>query len=153
MVLDPWSSNCFAPREFLEGGGPEDVKLRAPEPHPQSSAPWVWRGLWDVPYDVGFLGGSDSKECACGAGRPEFDPWVGTIFWRSEGLPTPLFLPGESHGQRSLAGYSPWGHKQSHRLSAFHTLLTLAHGVQPQLQTAMGPQVISSSIQQGLPNK
>ena len=30
-------------------------------------------------------------------------------------LPTPVFLPGESHGQRSLAGYSPWGHKESHR--------------------------------------
>ena len=28
------------------------------------------------------------------------------------GLPTPIFLPGESHGQRSLAGYSPWGHKE-----------------------------------------
>ena len=33
------------------------------------------------------------------------------IFWRRE--PTPVFLPGESHGQRSLAGYSPWGHKES----------------------------------------
>ena len=30
-----------------------------------------------------------------------------------EQLPTPVFLPGESHGQRSLAGYSPWGHKES----------------------------------------
>ena len=33
--------------------------------------------------------------------------------WRREWLPTPVFLPGESHGQRSLAGYSPWGHKES----------------------------------------
>ena len=33
--------------------------------------------------------------------------------WRMEWLPTPVFLPGESHGQRSLAGYSPWGHKES----------------------------------------
>ena len=33
--------------------------------------------------------------------------------WRKKGLPTPVFLPGESHGQRSLAGYSPWGHTES----------------------------------------
>jgi len=33
--------------------------------------------------------------------------WVGKILWRRERLPTPVFLPGESHGQRSLVGYSP----------------------------------------------
>ena len=41
--------------------------------------------------------------------RPRFDPWVGKIPWRRKWQPTPGFLPGESHGQRSLAGYSPWG--------------------------------------------
>ena len=45
--------------------------------------------------------------------RPGFDPWVGKTAWRREWLPSPVFLPGESHGQRSLAGYSPWGHKES----------------------------------------
>ena len=35
------------------------------------------------------------------------------IPWRREWLPTPVFLPGESHGQRSLVGYSPWGLKES----------------------------------------
>jgi len=55
-----------------------------------------------------FPGGSDSKESACNAERPRFDPWVRKISWRSEWLPTPVFLPGEFHGQRSLAGYSPW---------------------------------------------
>ena len=35
------------------------------------------------------------------------------IPWRREWLPSPVLLPGESHGQRSLAGYSPWGHKES----------------------------------------
>ena len=34
-----------------------------------------------------------------------FDPWVGKIPWRRQWQPTPVFLPGESHGQRSLAGY------------------------------------------------
>ena len=42
-----------------------------------------------------------------------FDPWVGKIPWRRAWQPTPVFLPGESHRQRSLAGYSPWGHKES----------------------------------------
>ena len=40
------------------------------------------------------------------------DPWVGMISQRRELLPTPVFLPGEFHGQRSLAGYIPWGHKE-----------------------------------------
>ena len=43
----------------------------------------------------------------------KFDPWVGKISWRREWLPTPEFLPGEFRGQRSLEGYSPWGHKES----------------------------------------
>ena len=35
------------------------------------------------------------------------------FFWRRKWQPTPVFLPGKSHGQRSLAGYSPWGRKES----------------------------------------
>ena len=45
--------------------------------------------------------------------RPGFDPWVGKMTWRREWQPTPEFLPGEFHGQRSLAGYSPWRCKES----------------------------------------
>ena len=45
--------------------------------------------------------------------RPQFDSWVRKISWRKKWQPTPVFLPGESHGQRSLVGYSPWGHKES----------------------------------------
>ena len=44
-------------------------------------------------------------------GRPGFDPWVGKIPWRKAWQLTPVFLPGEPQGQRSLSGYSPWGHK------------------------------------------
>ena len=68
---------------------------------------------------VGFPGGSDSKESACNAGDPGFDPWVGR--WQ----PTPVFLPGESCGQRSLEGYSPWGLKGSdttEQLTHLHSL-------------------------------
>ena len=60
----------------------------------------------------GFSGDSDGKESACSAGDG-FEPWVRKIPWRREWLPTPVFLPGKSHGQRSLVGYSPWGHKES----------------------------------------
>ena len=45
--------------------------------------------------------------------RPGFDHRVGRIPWKSEWQPTPVFLPGESHGLRSLEGYSPWSHKES----------------------------------------
>ena len=44
--------------------------------------------------------------------RPGFNPWVRKIPWRREGQPAPIFLPGKSHGQRRLVGYSPWGHKK-----------------------------------------
>ena len=46
--------------------------------------------------------------------RPRFDPRVEKIPWRRKWLPTPVFLPGEFHGQRSLAGYSPWGCRVGH---------------------------------------
>ena len=71
----------------------------------------------------GFPGGSVSKESTCSSGdclqctRPGFDPWVGKISWRIKWQPTPVFLPGKSHGQRSLAGDSPWGHKSWTQLS------------------------------------
>ena len=42
-----------------------------------------------------------------------FNPSIGKIRWRREGLPAPVFLTGESHGQRSLAGYSPRSRKKS----------------------------------------
>ena len=44
--------------------------------------------------------------------RAKFNPWVGKIPWRREWLPTPVSLLGESYGQRSLVGCSPWGHKE-----------------------------------------
>ena len=63
------------------------------------------------------LGNSSGKEPTCQCRRRkrcEFDPWVGKILWRRARHPTPVFLPGESHGQRSLAGYSPWDCKESY---------------------------------------
>ena len=45
--------------------------------------------------------------------RSGFNPWVRKILWRREWLPTPVFLPGEFQGQKSLVGYSPWDCKES----------------------------------------
>ena len=58
-----------------------------------------------------FPGSSDGKGICLQCGRPGFDIWVGKIPWRRKWQPTPVFLSGESHGQMSLAGYSPWGCK------------------------------------------
>ena len=52
---------------------------------------------------------SVGKKSACSAGDPGSIP---ELAWRREWQPTPVFLPGEFHGQRSLAVYSPWGHKE-----------------------------------------
>ena len=48
-------------------------------------------------------------------GRHRFEFWVRKICWRREWLPIPVFFPGESHGQRTLEGYNPQGHKESDR--------------------------------------
>ena len=57
-------------------------------------------------------GGSEGKESACNVGDPCLIPGSGR-FPGEEWLPTAVFLPGESHGQRSLVGYNPWGCKES----------------------------------------
>ena len=65
---------------------------------------------------MGFPGGASGKEPACQCRRFKrhgFDPWVGKIPWRRAWQFTPVFLPGESHGQKSLVGYSPEGHTVS----------------------------------------
>ena len=53
--------------------------------------------------------------------RHGFELWVKKILWRREWLPTPVFLPGKFHGQRSLVGYSPWGHKELNMTENTHT--------------------------------
>ena len=53
-------------------------------------------------------------------GRPGFDPWVGKIPLEKEMQSTPVLLPGKSHGQRSLVGYSPWGRKELDTTERLH---------------------------------
>ena len=72
-----------------------------------------WGCLW---WAWGFPADARGTELAYQCRRHKrhwFNPWVGKIPWSRSWQPTPVFLPGESHGQRSLEGYSPWGHKES----------------------------------------
>ena len=52
------------------------------------------------------------KESICQCRRCGFHPWVRLIPWKRKWRPISVFLPEESHGQRSLADYSPWGHRR-----------------------------------------
>ena len=61
----------------------------------------------------GFLDGSDGKEFACNAGDLGLIPGSGRSPGEGNGNTLQYFLPGESHGQRSLKGYIPWDHKES----------------------------------------
>ena len=68
------------------------------------------RRVWDLCVRRG--GAPFVTKGASLVARPGFSPWVGKIPWRREQLPTPVCLPGEFHGQRSLVGYSPWSCKE-----------------------------------------
>ena len=102
-----WPSACKMPDAFADA-----LSLN---PHGLCGLLWT---------SSGFPGGSCGKELACRG----FDHWVRKIPWRGGWQPTPVFLPGKSHGQRSLAGYSLKGHRVGRNwsdlarpwLSSFH---------------------------------
>ena len=93
---------------ILVSGTQEDGYFQTPHTHThtpqQSKSLEQW---W------GFPGGTSGKESACQCRRPGFNPRVGKILWRKKWQPTPVFLPAEFHGERSLVYYSPRGHKES----------------------------------------
>ena len=73
------------------------------------------RGYMCTGWGGCFPGGANCKDftCQCRSRRRHvFDPWVGKISWKRAWQPTPVSLPGESHGRRSLVDYSPRGHKE-----------------------------------------
>ena len=98
-----------------------------------------WSGLpfpspWDLP-GPGIESGSPAlqadpltsdhqfRRCRrCG-----FDPWVGKISWRRKGQPTPVFLPGKSHGPGSLVGYSPCSCRVRQDFATEHTFIIKLH--------------------------
>ena len=79
-----------------------------------------WSGL-PFPSPNSSVGKKICLQCR----KPRFDSWVRKIHWRREWQPTPVFLPAEFHGQRSLTGYSLWGCKEldtTERLTYTHQL-------------------------------
>ena len=84
---------------------------------------WWWRGA-ELPFHwelvMKSLGVSPTFQCMRHkrGKRWGFSPWVGKSPWRRPWQPTPVFFPGESHGQRSLVGCSPRGHKESNTTKA-----------------------------------
>jgi len=93
-VSERWKLVCFAACEFHFSVSRRPAKM------------FGTRGCNGLPR---WLSG---KESACRYRRRGFSPWVGKIPWRRWQL-TPIFLPGKPHQQRSLVGYSPWGHKET----------------------------------------
>ena len=87
LALEAWSLSHWTIREV-------------PQPPPSQISLYV---------DWLFPGGSDGKSLCLQRRTPRFDPCVRKMPWRRKRRPTPVHLPGKSHGQRSLTGYSPWG--------------------------------------------
>ena len=73
----------------------------------------IGKGLFEKDYYLGFPGGSEGKASPCNVGDPGWIPGLGRSPGEGNGHPPPVFLPGKPQGQRSLAGYSPWGCKKS----------------------------------------
>ena len=90
------------------------------------------RRVWTISYspsqtlspaDTAALNSSEGfRHLQCG--RRGFGPWIGKIPWRKEQQPNPVFWPGKFHGQRSLAGYSPWTCQESDRTELLSLHLT-----------------------------
>ena len=73
--------------------------------------------LHPFPAFLGFPGGSDGKESACKVGGVGLNPGSGRFPWKRKWQLPPVFLPGESYGQRSLVGYNPWVARSQTQLS------------------------------------
>ena len=100
-------------------------------------------------------GGSDGKASACNAGDLGSIPGSGRSSGEGDGLPTAVLLPEKFHGQRSLVGYSPWGHKELDMTERLHFLLneSLVLGIfYMHSTTVCGAQKVLFSVNQKLQN-
>ena len=112
------------------------------------------------------------QNCICPqCRRPRFDPRVGKIPWRKVWQSTPIFLPGKSHGQRTLAGYSHWGHKEPDTTERLHFLSSkmgsllqsglllvlirlwhpMPHGIENEAQQGLKKDFLTLAMASGLP--
>ena len=92
---------------------------------------------------VGFPGGTSGKEPSCqsrGCKRCRFNPWIGKIPWKRKWQPTPVFLPGKSHGQRNLASYSPRVCKESNTTEVTQHMHLMIQGCRSERDETWRPQ-------------
>ena len=98
----------------------------------------------------GFPGGTVAKKkstCQCRRyQRLGFVPWVRKIPWRRRWQPSPVFLPGEFHGQKILAGYSPWGRKELNIAEHTHTHIYTYTYILFQILSIMGYDKVLSIV-------
>ena len=137
--LQPGLAGQAAAWMLGEQGGGSKGDLACAEPRPPITHQGFTRGLLALGPQSGLPRWHSGKEPACQCRRHKrlrFDPWDGKIPYSRKRQPTPVFLPGKFHGQRSLEGYSPWGCKESgttehtriHTQSVFQALPDLLLG-------------------------
>ena len=117
-----WSSHVYGGFLWLSPGRSDSSAHRGTS-YQKGNAAWFKRNVaWCNMVGIKVLGSIDSVTTLKGASLiaqtlknlPAIqETWVGKIPWRRAWQPTPVFLPWKSHGQRSMAGYSPWGPKES----------------------------------------
>ena len=104
---------------------------------------------------MGFPSGANDEEPACQCRRHKrhgFDPWVGKIPWWRAWQPIPIFLPGEAHGWRSLAGYSLQSHKSQTRLKGLSTHIW-SHLLSLLRHSQHGSQTVESQLSECMYNR
>ena len=113
----------------------------------------VITNLKSVVEKSGFPSGTSGKEPACHCRRHKrhgFDLWARKIPRRRAWQPTPVFLSGESHAQRSLAGYSPWGCKEldttMHACNCLQEQLPASEKEEPESVSSQGLGMISEGL-------
>ena len=98
--------------DLLEKGIATHSSILAPHQKKKAAQRNIWGLLWWLRW----------LNICLQCGRPRFNPWVGKISWRRKWKSTPVFLPGKSHGQKSLVAYSQWGCKELDTTERLHLL-------------------------------
>ena len=118
-----WTEGSCCDDNHLENDGSFERCVLCVASLTQKGSSWryydVTMSLTSAVMRTGLPWWLSGKESPCQRRRLRLDPWVRKIAWKRKWQPTPVFLPGESHGQRSLAGYSPWGSKELSNLTEF----------------------------------